>query len=339
MLISPKHILISRIDAIGDVMLTIPLAGYLKELFPNVVVSFLGNTYTEPILKYCSSINHIINYSELNKLSNKEQIQTLRNLEIDAIIHVFPNKHIAQLAKQAGIKYRIGTNRRIYHWFTCNRLVNLSRKQSNLHEAQLNLNLLNGLGVNKFPLLDEIKNYYNFHIDISSNSLLQYIDRKKTNIILHTKSKGSAREWGLDNFAKLIEQLNPARFNIILTGTEEEGELYRRTLTTPFPQVIDTSGKLTLHELVQLISASQVLVAASTGPLHIAAALGIKAIGLYAPMRPLFPTRWSPLGKNSHAVVIEKKCNDCKRTKDCACIRAIGIQEILYLILKVEVQK
>jgi ADP-heptose:LPS heptosyltransferase len=75
-----------------------------------------------------------------------------------------------------------------------------------------------------------------------------------------------------------------------------------------------------------------VLVAASTGPLHIAAALGVKAIGLFAPMRPIHPGRWAPVGKDAHFVVIDKTCEDCRKGGSCACIEAIEVQKVIKLI-------
>jgi ADP-heptose:LPS heptosyltransferase len=47
----PKKIVISRTDSIGDVVLTLPLAGILKEKYPKAKIIFLGNTYTKPIIK------------------------------------------------------------------------------------------------------------------------------------------------------------------------------------------------------------------------------------------------------------------------------------------------
>jgi ADP-heptose:LPS heptosyltransferase len=88
------------------------------------------------------------------------------------------------------------------------------------------------------------------------------------------------------------------------------------------------TGKLNLAEFISLIHNSDALVAASTGPLHLAAASGIHAIGLYAPMRPIFPTRWAPLGKNADFLVIEKQCRDCRKTTDCQCIRDISPESV-----------
>jgi hypothetical protein len=60
-----------------------------------------------------------------------------------AIVHVFPRPQIARAARH--IPIRIGTYSRGYHWWTCNRLVRLHRKNSSLHEIELNLALLQPL--------------------------------------------------------------------------------------------------------------------------------------------------------------------------------------------------
>ncbi len=329
MLDNLKHIIISRVDAIGDVMLTLPMAGYLKRLRPDLKITFLGNTYTAPVLEACIAIDEVIVFAELEALSHQAQVQRLKVLNADAILHVFPNKVIALLAKQAQIPYRIGTNRRIFHFTTCNRLVNLTRKNSDYHEAELNLFLLKGIGLQVFPSKNEMADLYQLQIKNKASIIETFIAENKINIILHAKSKGSAREWGLTNFSALINVLDPTIYNIIVTGTEAEGQMLRPYLCQPFPHVVDTTGRLTLKLLLDLIDSIQILVAASTGPLHIAAALGKKAIGLYAPMRPMFPQRWGPIGKAAHALVIEKDCDACRKSGQCQCIMDITVQRVL----------
>ncbi|MFM7105313.1 MAG: glycosyltransferase family 9 protein, partial [Flavobacteriales bacterium] len=58
--------------------------------------------------------------------------------------------------------------------------------------------------------------------------------------------------------------------------------------------------KFSLDELIQFIGQCQGFVACSTGPMHIAAALGIPTVGLFSPHRPIHPGRWAPLGPNAH---------------------------------------
>jgi ADP-heptose:LPS heptosyltransferase len=329
------NILLSRTDAIGDVILTLPMAGILKEKFPNCKLFFLGRTYTKAVVEVCEHIDEFINYDEVFKKNNTEQITFLKSFQINIIVHVFPVKKIAQLAKKAGIPKRVGTKNRLYHWFTCNTLLSISRKNSDLHEAQLNIQLLSFLNINTHFQLNEISSYYGFTKTkaLENKWLLNTLEKTKTNIILHPKSKGSAREWGLDNFSKLISQISSDNYQFYISGTEDDGVLLKNFIKQ-HPKAIDLTGKLNLSEFISFIQACNVLVAASTGPLHIAAALGKKAIGLYAPMRPIHPGRWAPIGNDAHYLVFDKICNDCKKGGKCSCIEAIEVQKVISLIEK-----
>jgi len=150
---------------------------------------------------------------------------------------------------------------------------------------------------------------------------------------MHPKSKGSAREWGLDNFSNLITQLDKTKHQIFISGTAQEGELLR-DLLSKHPEATNLTGKLSLQQFIAFINECDVLIAASTGPLHIASALGKKAIGLFAPMKPIHPSRWKPIGKQANYLVLNKDCDDCRKTMNCNCIREIKIMEVIKLIEK-----
>ncbi|WP_240315380.1 glycosyltransferase family 9 protein [Mucilaginibacter pineti] len=304
-----QHILISRTDAIGDVVLTMPMAAYIKELIPGAVVSFLGRTYTKAVVNSFSSVDIFINYDEIKKLPQGEQVSYLKSKKIDTIIHVFPSKHVANIARSAGIKLRIGTTNRLFHWFTCNKLVKLSRKKSNLHEAQLNLILLNPLGLNNVPSLAQVGDHYNFECIVPlSPELSAGLNANKFNLIIHPKSHGSGMEWGLDNFAALINALPAKRYNIIITGSDKEKTLLENWVKTLPNHVLDMTGKMTLPQLIAFISNADGLLASGTGPLHLAAASGINTLGLFPSVRPIHPGRWAPVGKK--ADYIESNTSD-----------------------------
>lgn len=289
-----KNFIISRIDSIGDVVLTLPMAGILKEKFPNCKVYFLCQNYTRPIVECCVHVDEILDWYELQK--TRELNLDVKNTEI---IHVFPHKDVAKFARRAKIRTRTGTTNRWYHWLFCNVLIPLSRKKSDLHEAQLNLKLLQKHIGKETISLEKISEYLGFeNIPELPQNLCQYLQNDKFNLILHPKSKGSAQEWGLENFNALIGLLPPQKYNILVTGTEKEGELFRHALHLDQPHVTDVSGKMNLSELISLIQAADGLIACSTGPLHIAAVLNKTAIGLYPGKRPMHAGRWAPLGKN-----------------------------------------
>ena len=153
-----KRIIISRTDSIGDSILTLPLCGYLKQLYPELHITYLGKAYTKDVVM-CSK--HIDAFEEFVEGKSVEHYASqLKALDADTIVHVFPRPELAKAAKQAGIQTRVGTSGRLYHLTTCNKRVKFSRKRSDLHESQLNFKLLKGLGINLSPSLDEVAAYY-----------------------------------------------------------------------------------------------------------------------------------------------------------------------------------
>ena len=149
-----KNIIISRTDSIGDVVLTLPLAGFLKKEFPDSKLIFIASPYTIPVVKRSKFIDQVLSKEELSelKIDGKES----------EIIFVFPDKDIAKWAKSNGIDKRIGTSHRLIHWLYANKRVSFSRKNSDLHEGQLNFKLLGPLGREKIPGKDELASYYGF---------------------------------------------------------------------------------------------------------------------------------------------------------------------------------
>ncbi|WP_046245275.1 glycosyltransferase family 9 protein [Hymenobacter terrenus] len=323
--------LVSRTDAIGDVVLTLPVAGQLKLMFPDCQVVLIGRTYTAPVAVACPWVDDFLNLDDLLTQPESKQVARLRSFAAAAIIHVFPNKILARLARKARVPIRIGTRNRWQHWLTCNRLVALSRRHSPLHEAQLNLKLLQPLGFDEVPALPAVARLVRLEAQESLapqfQQLLQQRQPGQLNIVLHPRSRGSAREWGLDNFGQLARLLHQAGHRVFITGTAAEGE----ELANWLPQhaavlAANLTGQLSLPQFLAFIAAADGLVAGSTGPLHLAAALGRPALGLYPPIRPMHPGRWGPLGPHANFLVFDKpNCEDCRsRPAACTCIRAIA---------------
>ncbi|MBS1664274.1 MAG: glycosyltransferase family 9 protein [Bacteroidetes bacterium] len=318
-----RTFIISRTDAIGDVVLTLPMAGVLRELYPDARIIFLGRSYTEDLIGACVHIDQFLNWDQLQKLPYAEGVRRMADTGADTIIHVLPRPEIARMAWKAGIKQRIGTTNRLYHWWYCNKLVGLSRKNSPYHEAQLNLRLLRPLGAQELYDIQEIGGYYGLsRLAPLPGQIEEELDRSRFNLILHPKSRGHGREWGLDYYIQLIGLLPPDRFKVFITGTSAEGAQLE-SLFAACPSVTDMTGRMTLSQFITFISKADGLLASGTGPLHLAAALGIHALGIFPPLRPIHPGRWAPIGPKAKALVKDIDCRACTKTMDCACIRDI----------------
>ncbi len=334
--ITPSRIIISRTDSIGDVILTFPFCQLLKNRFPDAQLIYLGRNYTQSIIESFTMIDEFLSWDDIKDLPKLDQIKKFKSIGADTIIHVFPNKEIAKIAKKAKITNRIGTSHRSFHLLTCNYRVSFSRKNSSLHESQLNFQLLKPFGLTSIPTMEEINNQI-IHWEIKEVSLpsciTEFIGNSTNTLILHPKSQGSAKEWPIEKYISLANSLSNKDWKIIFTGTESEGELFRNLLPKN-NNILDSTGKLSLKQLMYLISTSKALVACSTGPLHIAGISGIQTIGIFSPRKPIHPGRWKPIGLQVETVVFEEKCPLCEKNNDCNCITEISAEKIEQLLRK-----
>lgn len=263
--------------------MTLPLCGYLKQCASDVEIVYLGKAYVRDVVTQCSHVDRFIEYRP-NQMTHMFQHEYA-----DVILHVFPRVDIAIAAKKANIKHRIGTWGRLFHWHTCNHLIPFTRRWSRLHESQLNFQLLRGLDIRYTPGLDEIANLYGLPLASQDN---------REGVILHPGSGGSAVDWPIQHYAALAERLKAQGIKVYLTGTEQEGQQFRHYFRFD-TRIVDMSGKLSLGELLDFIRQRQLLVACSTGPLHMAAASGISALGLFIELPPIGPMRWRPVGPST----------------------------------------
>ncbi len=319
-----KQIIISRTDSIGDVMLTLPVCSWIKQQAPTAKVIFLGKGYTRAVVEAFQDVDQFEDWEDFREKTATDQIQWMKALNADILIHVFPNKELASIAKKAKIPIRIGTSHRFYHLLTCTHRVNFSRRKSNWHESQLNFELLKPLGLSEIPQLEALeKATHSFVPD--KVDLPETFQALSNFVILHPKSQGSAREWPMEKYVQLAEQLISAGKKVVFTGTENEGQLFREQLPDN-EGIIDSTGKLSLQQLLVLIGNSDGLIACSTGPLHIAGFSGVRAVGLFSPKRPIHPGRWKALGPKV-TILAKEDCSLCEKGEACNCLAEIPVSQ------------
>lgn len=331
---APFRILVSRTDRIGDAVLALPLCGLLKARL-GAHITFLGRAYTRAVLEASDAVDSIVEWD--NTLPPAAQLARIAETRADVLLHVFPRPAIARLGWAAQIPWRVGTSHRLYHWLYCNRLEPLGRRRSSLHEAQLNVRLARSLldaqtlALTPDALAPYGRLYPRVQVPAAIADLLQ---RDRFTLVLHPKSFDSAREWPLTHYRALVDALPADRFRVLITGTRNEGEAMHEWLSALPPHAHDVTGRTTLAELIALLAAVDGVVAASTGPLHIAAAAGTPALGLYPRKPPMNAGRWAPLGRSASTLLPPTPCAHCgagtgTRPLDaCACVEAVSLDAV-----------
>jgi heptosyltransferase-3 len=296
------RIIVSRTDRLGDVVLTLPLCALLQaRLGADVVV--LGRRYTRPLLEASPHVNAVLEWDD-DSSDDASQRALLRDARADVIIHAFPRPAIANAARSARIPLRIGTSHRWFHWIACNRLEHFSRRRSTLHEAQLNVRLARRLLGSDIPSLAELSPLTRLVPRVAvPDDVATRLRADRFTLVLHPGSSGSAREWPLAHWTALAHAIDADRVQLVVTGSATEGAALRDWMQQLPPTTVDLTGKLDLAQLIALLARADGLIAASTGPLHVAAGVGTHALGLFVATPPIHPGRWAPLGPRAEVLV------------------------------------
>jgi len=296
-MIKYNNILVVRTDKIGDIVLTLPLAGILKQYFPKAKITFLVQEYTKPIVEQCSDIDEVISLKKENKkMLFSENVKMLKKYNFDICITVSPKFKLTLILKAAGINTRIGTGYRWYS-FLFNKKIYEHRKTAKRHELEYNINLLEAIEIDHriSPKSVEFNIQTNKIADLKIKQILfeKKIDLKKKLILIHPGSGGSAVDWPQSHFAELVKLMaRELDVNILLTGSGSEKELCKKLVVSQ--NVYNFAGEFNLSELISLVNLSEMMVANSTGPIHIAAALDKFIIGFYPKIRVCSKERWGP---------------------------------------------
>jgi lipopolysaccharide heptosyltransferase II len=315
MINEPKNILIVRTDRIGDLILTLPLAGLIKKQYHNSKVTFLVRDFTKNIVSNHPFIDEVIVLSESDGNTNVfENLNLIKSKKFDTCIVVYPTFALALIMFFSGIKTRIGTGYRWYS-FLFSEKVYEHRKNAERHELEYNVNLLIKLGIKKNVTESNVR--YDLRVDESSlenvNKILldEKLDLQKEIIIVHPGSGGSSIDLPINKFAELVKKLDDDNVQIIFTGNKNEIELCEKIKSSV--NVKNLAGKFNLDELNALISKSVLFISNSTGPIHIAAALGKHTVGFYPKIVSCSKERWGPYTNKKLVYEPQIDCKNCTR--------------------------
>ena len=338
--INPENLLIVRTDRIGDVILSLPLAGIIKKHYPECRVTFLVRDYTKELVENHPYIDEVLILKGTDgRVNLKENISKIKKFNFDSSIIVYPTFSTSFVVFLSGIKYRIGTGYRWYS-FLFNEKIYEHRKYAERHELEFNVNLLK-----KFNIVESITpSNVKFDIAINPNSdekvneILHKnnIDDKKPIIIIHPGSLGSSVDLPINKFKELIDLIiSKTGFQIILTGSKTERELCEELMINE--KVKNFAGEFSLSELISLINKAEIFVSNSTGPIHIAAALNKYTIGFYPMFLACSAKRWGPYTTKAMVFTPETECADCSREqcKNPACMNSIQMPKVFAEIEKI----
>lgn len=330
-----------RTDRLGDVILTLPMLPALRSCFPDAHIAMLLRRYTGEVLEGNPYVDELIWYDRNSNPAQpshglipfNEMCTVLRERKFDAAVVVYPRFRLAWLMFRAGIPLRIGTGYRLYS-FLFNRRVYEHRKDAKRHEVEYNLNLLRELNC---TLPNDFRP--EFVVDVPAHAeekvrqVLQAAGVADAPFaVIHPGSGGSAREWPTGNFGVLASRLNSELgLRVIVTGTKGEAGKIAEVVQASEGQAIALEESLSIKEFAALIRSAKIFLSNSTGPLHLAVAMGTPVIGLFPQHTAMSARRWGPYTEKKIVFVPDRPldCNVCIENQTaCECMATITVDQV-----------
>ena len=338
-----KKVLVVRTDRIGDVVLTTPLAGAIKRIYPSWRVTFLVDESLRSLIRCCPGIDDVMSTLPIGAESVGSRrffslIRKLRGERFDIAVLVSPTFRNALAALLAGITVRIGTRYRLWSPLF-NRRVSHHRGHSEKHEVEYNFDLLEPIGIRQEDeepcLLIPDAETEKVGIMLSESGM----SPESTKLVaVHPGSGGSSATWPPDRFSSLIDGLEgKSGLVVALTGLKEEKVLIEGIVERVKRKPLRLDGRLSLVELAALYRECHVVVSNSTGPLHLAMAVGTPVVGLYCNLKACRPTRWGPYGKTPYEVLTprDQACSPCVNGKvEGKCMSDIAASDAMESVLR-----
>lgn len=343
-----NKILVVQLWGIGETILTLPAIETLRKKFPEAAISVLATSRNRNVFFNNKNVNKAI-ILKLNPLSilnfilkNIKEYDLAVDMEeylnISAIISFFAGKNV--------VGYSHGARARLY-----NIKVKYNDQQ---HAVQTFLDLVRALGADydaaKLPKLNFSKNDKNVVDKLLEDGKI------KGNDFLVCVAPGAAesakaRMWPFDRYAELCNEIiSRYKAKIIFVGDRNEIELVSsiQKKMDNKNNAINLAGRITLNQLFYLISRCNLFAGNDAGPMHVAAAQGVKTIGLFGPN---LPVRFGPYGKGNIGLYKGDNCEfspcinvhlgqvpDCLYPKNSndyqKCMKNISVNDVLKEVEK-----
>jgi heptosyltransferase I len=280
---SPR-ILIVRLSAIGDVVQGMPIACALREHFPNAFIAWAVESLAGQLLEGHEALDQVISLPRgwLKSFGGLWRMRRmLHDLQFDVAVEAQGLTKSAILAWLSGARRRIGFGRpwgrELSRWLNTETV-----DTPGPHIVDRNMQLLRPLGIvsPKVRFLAPERPAG----QLSAERIIQDMNLQKGYAIINAGAGWPSKLWPAERYAAVAAHLG-ATWNlptVVVWAGQKEEEIAQQIVAQSQGHAIP-APKTTLVELAALARRAKLFIGSDTGPLHLAAAVGTRCVGLYGP--------------------------------------------------------
>lgn len=303
-----SKILVIKLRAIGDVLLSTVVLKNLREAFPQAQIDFLTEKPSREVLEGNSDITSSIIFDNTTQ-NGAGLVFDIRRRNYDLIIDLFGNPRSALITFFSGAPHRVGYR---FKWRRhCYNII-VEPRGGDVHNTEFNLDALRKIQIPvnstspNFPLQDIAERYAENFFKTAG------LDRQSV-VALNPGGGWYTKRWRAQHFARLGDMITAYTNSPVIIiwgpGEQNEAEQIRSSMKSDAILI----PKTTLKELASLLKRCLVMVTNDSGPMHIAAAVGTPVVAIFGPTNPELQ---GPVGE-VHEVVQhgELLCLGCNYTR------------------------
>ncbi len=302
MIDEPNRILVTRFSSLGDIVMAVPVAMWLRRRFSSARLIWLVDKGYEPVVASVDEVDGVVGYDYLGSHAGPGGVAALaRGLgQVDIMIDLQNKVRTWILASQ--LQPRMLVRRQQRKGFGLLRaLVGRDAIMRAPHQVMRNLGLLKSLGWNGEAVVPRLRQKPCPYVE----QMLKGNGRPLVGLVAGTRH--FTKSWPLEHWFELARCLENKGLRIALVGGFSDTALIEEIASNLSVKPI-TYCSAGIEPLLALIAKCRVVVAPDTGPGHVAAALGIPVVSLFGPTSP---ERWAPLGGRVKVVRNHLPCSPC----------------------------
>ncbi|MFN3652862.1 MAG: glycosyltransferase family 9 protein [Armatimonadota bacterium] len=321
-----RRILVVQTQRLGDVLCATPVFAALRRQFPAAHLAALVHRPMDELLAESPDLDEVLTYDRQSTHrglgSRFRLVRELRAREFDWVLSIHAASSVAFALVAARIPWRTCVWRygdyRKPHWRQFfQQHVRQDRRRGEKHEIEYNLDVLRQLGME--PADHTYRVYLAEHERRWAREWLKSRgrDERRPLAIVHPGHGGGRQSWAPAQFAATADGLVRRGYQVGITGGPKEVELVGAIAGQMREPALELAGGTTIRELAAVLAQARLFVSVSTGPMHLASAVGAPAVTLYGPTDlRIEKTRFCPYGSQARAVVSPVACT-CPSSKSC----------------------
>jgi lipopolysaccharide heptosyltransferase II len=278
---SVQSILVIKLRAIGDVLLSTVVLKSLRAAYPDARIDFLTEKPARLVVEGNPNLNDVLVFDPKTD-GGVRLIASVRSRKYDMVIDLFGNPRSAIVTAFSGAKFRVGYR---FGWRErCYNIV-IQPRGGDVHNTQFNLD---ALGVLDVPVGDRGV-YFPCSEDARAFAAKFFEEQRLGgNFVVALNAGGGwiTKRWRPHSYAalgdRLAKEFNAAILLVWGPGEESVARAIKESMSAE--AVLIPAANLT--QLAAILERCSAMVTNDSGPMHIASAMGTPVVAIFGPTRP-----------------------------------------------------